>query len=70
MKQIIQQSVTLPASAETLFDTNLDPAGHGAVTGGSVSVSSAAGSWIELNWKPWRAWLEKRMVTGEARKAA
>jgi len=43
-KKIIQQSVVLPASADRLFDMYLDPAAHGAIAGGPVTIGPVAGS--------------------------
>ncbi len=43
-KKIIQQSVVLPAPAGVLFDMYLDPVAHGAIAGGPVVISAAAGS--------------------------
>jgi activator of HSP90 ATPase len=42
--KIIKQSVTLPASADRLFDMYLDPAIHGVITGEPVKISPTAGS--------------------------
>lgn len=42
--KIIKQSVTLPVSSDRLFDMYLDPVIHGAITGGAVKISPAAGS--------------------------
>lgn len=47
MKQIIQQSVVLPAPAEVLFDMYLDPLLHGAIVGGPVKISRVPGSEFE-----------------------
>jgi activator of HSP90 ATPase len=44
MPRIIEQSVTLPASAERLFEMYLDPKAHGAIIGGPVSISAKEGS--------------------------
>lgn len=44
MPKTIQQSVTLPAPAEKLFDMYLSPTKHSAFTGGPVSISSKEGS--------------------------
>ncbi len=44
MGKIIQQSVVLPAPPERLFDMYLDPEVHGAIAGGAVTISAAAGS--------------------------
>ncbi len=43
-KKIIQQSVVLPAAAERLFDMYLDPAIHGSIIGGAVTIGHGAGS--------------------------
>jgi len=44
MLKTIQQTVTLPAPAEKLFDMYLSPRAHGAITGGAVTISRTAGS--------------------------
>jgi activator of HSP90 ATPase len=44
MRSLIRQSVVLPASAESLYATYLDPALHSAMTGAPVEVSAEAGS--------------------------
>ena len=44
MRSIIYQSVTLPASAEALFDMYLDPARHAAITGQSVVIGGDGGA--------------------------
>lgn len=44
MTKIIQHTVTLPARAERLFDMYLDPVVHGAIAGGSVTISPKEGS--------------------------
>src|SRR5258708_3642264 len=44
MRSLITQSVVLPASAEQLYATYLDPSLHAAVTGAPVTVSAEAGS--------------------------
>jgi len=44
MKKIIQQSITLPAPPERLFDMYLDPVIHGSIIDGPVTISSAVGS--------------------------
>lgn len=44
MRSVIRQSVVLPASAEDLFDTYLDPKKHAAVTGSAVTISDKPGS--------------------------
>jgi activator of HSP90 ATPase len=40
----IQQSVTLPAPADKLFEMYLSPKKHGEITGGPVYISSKEGS--------------------------
>ena len=44
MAKIIEQSVTLPAPADKLFDMYLDPVKHGAITGSSVTISGESES--------------------------
>ena len=44
MPKTIQQSVTLPGPAETLFDMYLDPAEHAAFTGAPVTIGRTPGS--------------------------
>ena len=44
MPRTIQQSVILPAPAESLYDMYLDPGAHGAFTGSPVIISPQAGS--------------------------
>src|ERR1700722_9698662 len=44
MRRVITQSVVLPASAEHLYATYLDPALHAAVTGAPVTVGAEAGA--------------------------
>ena len=44
MRNIIRQSVILPASAETLFEMYLDPVAHSAFTGNPVEIASESGS--------------------------
>ena len=44
MPQTIQQSVTLPATADRLFEMYLDPEGHEAITGAPVTISPEPGS--------------------------
>jgi activator of HSP90 ATPase len=44
MRPVIAQSVVLPAPAERLFATYLDPALHAAVTGAPVTVNAEPGS--------------------------
>jgi activator of HSP90 ATPase len=44
MRPLITQSVVLPASAEELYATYLEPALHSAVTGAPVTVSAEPGT--------------------------
>jgi len=44
MPKTIQQHVTLPATADRLFDMYLDPDLHAAITGAPVTVSPEPGS--------------------------
>ena len=44
MRRLITQSTVLPAPAEELYATYLDPVRHAAVTGAPVSVSADSGS--------------------------
>ena len=44
MRNVMQQSVILPASAEELFEMYLDPAAHGAITGSSVTIGAEPGA--------------------------
>lgn len=44
MRSIIYQTVTLPASAEALFDMYLDPARHAAITGQPVVIGEDSGA--------------------------
>jgi len=44
MRNIIRQSVVLPASAEKLFEMYLNPVTHQAITGGSVAIGDERGS--------------------------
>ena len=44
MRNIICQSVVLPASAETLFKMYLDPSTHKAITGAPVDIGVDRGS--------------------------
>ncbi|MBZ5617230.1 MAG: SRPBCC domain-containing protein [Acidobacteriia bacterium] len=44
MRSLITQSVVLPAPAERLYATYLDPALHAAVTGALVTVSAEPGA--------------------------
>ncbi len=44
MRRVIQQSVVLPASAETLFEMYLDPVSHSVFTGFPVSIGGEPGA--------------------------
>jgi len=44
MRNVIRQSVVLPAPAETLFELYLDPAAHQAITGTPVDIGDERGS--------------------------
>jgi len=44
MRRLITQSVVLPAPAEELYATYLDPALHSAITGAPVTVDAGPGS--------------------------
>ena len=44
MRSIIRQSVVLPAPAEALYATYLDPAGHGEIAGGPVTIEAKPGA--------------------------
>ena len=44
MRNIICQSVVLPASGEKLFEMYLNPATHKAITGASVNIGDKRGS--------------------------
>ncbi len=44
MRSVIQQSVVLPAVAESLFEMYLDPAAHAAITGFPVAIGAQAGA--------------------------
>ncbi len=44
MRSLIAQSIILPAPAEQLYATYLDPAAHAAVTGAPVTVSAEPGA--------------------------
>jgi hypothetical protein len=44
MRSVIQQSIVLPAAAETLFVMYLDPAAHAAFTGWPVEIGPQAGA--------------------------
>ncbi len=44
MRNIIRQSVVLPASAEELFEMYINPSTHQAITGASVEIGDKRGS--------------------------
>ena len=44
MPKTIEQSITLPAPAEKLYEMYLSPKRHSEITGGPVSISSKEGS--------------------------
>ena len=44
MRNVIRQSVDLPASAEALFDMYLDPVVHAAITGNPVQIGKETGA--------------------------
>jgi uncharacterized protein YndB with AHSA1/START domain len=44
MRNIIRQSVVLPASAEKLFEMYINPLAHQAITGASVEIGEKSGS--------------------------
>src|SRR4051812_18254120 len=44
MRSVIQQSVVLPAAAESLFEMYLDPTTHAAFTGFAVGISAEPGA--------------------------
>ena len=44
MRNVIQQSVVLPASAKMLFEMYLDPAAHSAITGFPASIGAEPGA--------------------------
>ncbi|MEX0613583.1 MAG: SRPBCC domain-containing protein [Pirellulales bacterium] len=44
MRSVVQQSVTLSAAAESLFEMYLDPAAHSAITGSPVTIGAEPGS--------------------------
>ena len=44
MRNVIRQTVVLPAAAERLFEMYLDPATHQAITGASVDIGEGRGS--------------------------
>lgn len=47
MRNVIYDTVQLPASAESLFDAYLDPAEHAAITGKPVEIGSEPGAKFE-----------------------
>ncbi len=47
MRNIIFQTVVLPASAETLFEMYLDPNSHQAITGAPVAIGNERGAPFE-----------------------
>lgn len=44
MRNVLQQSVVLPAPAESLFEMYLDPAAHAAITGSTVTIGAEPGA--------------------------
>ncbi len=44
MRNVIRQSVVLPAPADQLFQSYLDPRVHGAITGAPVTIAEGPGS--------------------------
>jgi activator of HSP90 ATPase len=44
MRSVIQQSVVLPARADALYATYLDPAGHAEIAGGPVTIDARPGA--------------------------
>ena len=44
MRNVIRQSVVLPASAEKLFEMYINPSTHQAITGASVDIDDKRGS--------------------------
>ena len=44
MRSVIQQSVTLHASAVALYEMYLDPAEHAAITGAPVTIAAESGA--------------------------
>ena len=44
MRNIIRQTIVLPAPAETLFEMYLDPSRHSAIIGASAEIGSERGS--------------------------
>lgn len=44
MRNVIQQSVTFPATAHTLFEMYITPAGHEAITGAKVIIGAEKGA--------------------------
>ncbi|MAE65497.1 MAG: hypothetical protein CMJ18_14600 [Phycisphaeraceae bacterium] len=47
MRNVIQQSVVLPAPADQLVEMYLDPARHGAITGAPVTIGEERGASFE-----------------------
>jgi activator of HSP90 ATPase len=43
-RRVIKQSVVLPAPAETLYATYMNPARHAKITGGAAVISARSGS--------------------------
>ncbi len=44
MRNVIRQSVVLPATPDRLIDMYLDPASHGAITGFPVTIGDESGA--------------------------
>jgi activator of HSP90 ATPase len=44
MRSVLRQSVVLPTRAEALYATYLDPAGHGEIAGGPVTIEAKPGA--------------------------
>jgi activator of HSP90 ATPase len=44
VRSVIQQSIVLPARAESLFEMYLDPAAHAAITGFPVAIGAEPGA--------------------------
>jgi activator of HSP90 ATPase len=44
MRSVIRDSVILPAPAEALYESYLDPARHSAITGAPVAIGAQSGS--------------------------
>ena len=44
MRNVIRQSVVLPASAEELFEMYINPSTHQAITGAPVEIGDKRGS--------------------------